>query len=48
MPPVTIIALTAVDTPAMKKDAMNSGIDYFLTKPANMNQLKEILSTQAA
>jgi CheY-like chemotaxis protein len=44
LPPVTIIALTAVDTPAMKKDAMNNGIDIFLTKPANMNQLKQILS----
>ncbi|KAE8371821.1 hypothetical protein BDV26DRAFT_298434 [Aspergillus bertholletiae] len=46
--PVTIIALTAVDTPAMKRDAMRSGIDLFLTKPANMNQLKEILSSLTA
>lgn len=43
--PVTIIALTAVDTPAMKRDAMRSGIDVFLTKPANMNRLKEIISS---
>ncbi|KAB8206669.1 hypothetical protein BDV34DRAFT_80749 [Aspergillus parasiticus] len=43
--PVTIIALTAVDTPAMKRDAMRSGIDLFLTKPANMNRLKEIISS---
>jgi CheY-like chemotaxis protein len=47
MRPVTIIALTAVDTPAMKKDAMNSGINFYLTKPANINRLKEILSTLA-
>lgn len=45
--PVTIIALTAVDTPAMKQDAMNSGINFFLTKPVNKTQLKEILSTLA-
>ncbi|KAE8345478.1 hypothetical protein BDV24DRAFT_148085 [Aspergillus arachidicola] len=40
-----IMALTAVDTPAMKRDAMRSGIDLFLTKPANMNRLKEIISS---
>ncbi|KAE8143000.1 hypothetical protein BDV38DRAFT_95588 [Aspergillus pseudotamarii] len=45
--PVTIIALTAVDTPAMKRDAMRSGVDLFLTKPANMNRLKEIISSLA-
>jgi CheY-like chemotaxis protein len=48
IPPVTIIALTAVDTPIMRKNAMDSGADYFLTKPANMTQLKELLSTLAA
>ena len=45
--PVTIIALTAIDTPAMKRDAMRSGIDLFLTKPANMKRLKEIISSLA-
>ncbi|KAF7595688.1 hypothetical protein BBP40_005132 [Aspergillus hancockii] len=40
----TFHAIIMVDTPAMKKDAMSNGIDIFLTKPANMNQLKETLS----
>ncbi|KAL5341902.1 hypothetical protein BJX70DRAFT_357376 [Aspergillus crustosus] len=46
--PVTIIALTAVGTPAMKKDALDSGADYFLTKPANMMQLKKLLPNLVA
>ncbi|GAD94036.1 sensor histidine kinase/response regulator, putative [Paecilomyces variotii No. 5] len=48
MCPVIIIALMALDTPSIKKDAMNSGIDLYLTKPTPIKKLEEILRELAS
>jgi CheY-like chemotaxis protein len=42
-PRTTIIALTAVLSASTQHEALASGVDVFLTKPAPLKQLKEML-----
>jgi CheY-like chemotaxis protein len=37
--PVTIIALTALASEAVQKEAFASGINFFLTKPVRLKEL---------
>lgn len=41
---VTIVAVTAYDSPALRDDALKAGCDDHLIKPINIGQLKDILN----
>jgi CheY-like chemotaxis protein len=43
VPPPLLIAVSGFGTPDDKQQAIDSGFDYHLTKPANWQQLEEIL-----
>jgi CheY-like chemotaxis protein len=44
LPSVTIIALTALASEEVQKEAFASGIDLFLTKPVRLKELGEIVA----
>ena len=43
--PVTIAALTGLDSDGAQKEAFASGIDIFLTKPVSRQNIRSILET---
>ena len=43
VPPPLLIALSGFGSPQDKQQAIESGFDYHVTKPANWQQLEEIL-----
>jgi CheY-like chemotaxis protein len=44
--PATIIALTGASTVDAKEQALQSGVDMFLTKPVPLNTVREIIAAQ--
>lgn len=41
--PVTIVALTGLGQPDIQRDAIGSGMDLFLTKPAPLKKLARVI-----
>lgn len=44
--PTTIIALTGLVSASAKLEALESGMDYYLTKPVNFGRLVEVLTAE--
>jgi len=42
-PPALVIALTGLGSTTNRKDAFDSGVDIFLTKPARLKDLRKMI-----
>jgi CheY-like chemotaxis protein len=44
--PLTVIALSALASASVQKEAFQSGIDLFLTKPVKLEEIRQILQSR--